>query len=444
MSDKNNLKVFVQTFGCQMNENDSDKILYIMEKEGFSPTNDETRADLIIINTCSVRKKPEHKAYSSIGRFKRLKEMNPELIIGAGGCLAQQEGRKFLLKIPYVDFVFGTHNIHKLPELIKASKEKERKVETEFYKEIRSLDIPGYTEKRRVTNFVTIMQGCNNYCSYCIVPYVRGREESRSSRSIINEITGLAEKGVKEVTLLGQNVNSYGLNREGELTFPELLKKISLIEELKRIRFTTSHPKDMKDELILCFKEMEKLAEHIHLPIQSGSDNILLKMGRGYTKTDYFKKVELLRRARPGIAITTDFIVGFPGETDKDFMETLDLVKKVEFDEFFSFKYSDRPGTRASFMEDKIPEHVKSERLKILQDLQKNITMKKNRAFFGKVVEVLTEGKSKKNEKQLTGRTGLNKIVNFYGEESLTGKLVKVKIEKVYSHSLKGKIFSEN
>jgi tRNA-2-methylthio-N6-dimethylallyladenosine synthase len=425
-----------------MNENDSEKILYIMEKEGYSQTKDEGEADLIILNTCSVRKKPEHKVYSALGRFRMLKKINPELIIGVGGCVAQQEGKKLLKNIPYVNFVFGTHNLHKLPELIKTSKGKERKVEIDLYKEILSLDFPGYLDERKVISFITIMQGCNNYCSYCIVPYVRAGENSRSSESIINEIKILTKKGIKEVTLLGQNVNSYGQDRNGELTFPELLKEINLIPGLKRIRFTTSHPKDFSDELILCFKKLEKIAEHVHLPIQSGSDKILSKMNRGYTKKDYLKKVESLRKIKANIAITTDFIVGFPGETYEDFMETLDLIKEVEFDEFFSFKYSDRPGTAANKMEDKIPENIKSERLKILQDIQKDITVKKNQKFKGKVVEVLAEGKSKRNPNQLTGRTKSNKIVNFLGEESLTGKLVKVNIEQVYLHSLKGKIVS--
>jgi len=423
-----------------MNVNDSEKILFILGKEGYLPTKDETKADLIILNTCSVRKKPEHKVYSELGRFKKLKKNNKDLIIGVGGCVAQQEGENLLIRAPYVNFVFGTHNIHKLPELIKSAKSRKQKVEVDFYKEIYSLDFQGYIEDNKVTSFVTIMQGCDNYCSYCIVPYVRGSEKSRSSKSIINEIKLLTKKGIKEVTLLGQNVNSYGKNVKGELTFPELLKKINLIPGLKRIRFTTSHPKDISDELILCFGELEKLACHIHLPVQSGSDKILFRMGRGYTKKDYLKKIDALRKIKPDIAITTDFIVGFPGETDKDFMETIELIKKIEFDEFFSFKYSDRPKTKAYFMKDKIPEKIKGERLKVLQDIQKDITMKINNKLKGKILEILVEGKSKKNNQQLTGRTKDNKIVNFQGEESLIGKLLQVKIEQVFPHSLKGKI----
>jgi tRNA-2-methylthio-N6-dimethylallyladenosine synthase len=434
--------VYLQTFGCQMNVHDSEKMLSILAEHDYRPTEDIHRADIILLNTCSVRAKPEHKVYSTLGRLKKLKEKNHHLVIGVGGCVAQQEGARLLDRIDHLDLVFGTHNLHRLPELIRDVQTSRRTAcAVEFYDEVRSLDtFPIPSNGKRVKFYVTIMQGCDNFCSFCIVPYVRGREQSRPNENILGEIETLSRRGVREVTLLGQNVNSYGKDLSGGLTFPQLLAHINEIEGIWRIRFTTSHPKDISEELIMAFGKLEKVCKHIHLPFQSGSDRILERMNRGYTREQYMEKAENLREVCPGIGITADVMVGFPGEGERDFHETLDLIQRVQFDNLFSFKYSPRKGTKAAHFPDQIDESTKSDRLRCLQQLQKEITLSRNRALEGRYEEILVEGPSKGGRGEMTGRTSSNKVVNFKGSPHFIGHLVKVKIEEGYANSLRGKI----
>jgi tRNA-2-methylthio-N6-dimethylallyladenosine synthase len=426
-----------------MNVHDSEQMMELLENRGYERTEDIARADLIIVNTCSVREKAEQKIHSFLGRLRKNKKKNPDLVIGITGCVAQQWGRNFLDKVHHLDFVLGTHNIHRLPEIVsEVEVSRSRVAETTFQKSVQSLGILTLPKKGEVNAFVTIMQGCNNFCAYCIVPYLRGREESRESGDILDEIRALASQGVKEVTLLGQNVNSYGNTLKNGADFPTLLAMINGVEGIERIRFTTSHPKDLSDGLIECVASLDKVCEHIHLPIQSGSDSVLKRMRRGYTAGDYLEKVEKLRARCPDISITTDIIVGFPGESDGDFQKTIDLMEKVRFDNLFSFKYSDRPGIASAGYNDKVGEDVKSERLAILQKLQESHTLEKNRAFVGKEEEVLIEGASRNNEEEITGRTRTNRIVNLPGENGMKGKAVLVKIVRAYMHSLRGEPLS--
>lgn len=434
--------LFLETFGCQMNERDSERILGFLKGLNYRTTQDPNQADLIIINTCSIREKAEQKLYSTLGRFKRLKEKNPGLIIGVGGCVAQQEGERLFKKAHYLDIVFGTHNIHHLPELIKGVEvTRGRKVATEFYNTIAHEEEPSeYSlDTLRVKAFVTIMRGCDNFCTYCIVPHVRGREVSRGKEEILKEVRRLARTGVKEVTLLGQNVNSYG-HANGGVSFPMLLKEVCCIEGIERVRFVTSHPRDLSAELTDLFGKEKRLCRHIHLPVQSGSNQVLERMNRGYTREEYLEKVTGLRKACPGIGITSDIIVGFPGEREEDFKDTLDLLETVEFDNIFSFKYSPRPQTLAASFKDQIPDHVKGERLRLVQDMQKIITLRKNQAMVGRVEEVLVEGRSKGGPDELTGRTSCNRIVNLPGGKDLIGRLVSVKIERAYLNSMRGRV----
>ena len=434
-------RVYIETYGCQMNEHDTERILRLLEGSHYLETKDPKAADFILINTCSVREKPEHKVYSALGRYKWLKEKRG-VIIGVAGCVAQQEGDKLLDRVPYLDMVIGTHAIPMLPQLLKKIEFSGQRVcETGFDPEgnyLKTILPPKPLDK--VKSYVTIMQGCDHFCSFCIVPYVRGREQSRSSREIIEEVRHLAEMGIKEVCLLGQNVNGYGKGLEEEISFSELLERINQIEGIERIRFTTSHPKDFSEKLIQAFSKLSKLCEHIHLPFQSGSDKILKAMHRGYTKESYLKKIDHLKEVCPSIALTADVIVGFPGEEEKDFKETLDLMGKVQYDDLFSFKYSPRKGTRAAQFMDKVEEKVKQERLSILQEIQKGITLQKNQELEGRVEEVLVEGRSRQSAQDVAGRTRSNKIVNFKGNLELVGQLVPVRITKAYPHSLRGEI----
>jgi tRNA-2-methylthio-N6-dimethylallyladenosine synthase len=436
-------RVYIETYGCQMNEHDTERILRLLEEVNYLETKNTGEADFILINTCSVREKPEHKVYSALGRYKWLKEKRGA-IIGVAGCVAQQEGGRLLDRIPYLDMVIGTHAIFMLPQLLqKIEISGERVCETGFSQNGKYLEaILPQKPLAKVKSYVTIMQGCDHFCSFCIVPYVRGREKSRSSKEIIEEIRHLAELGVEEVCLLGQNVNGYGKGCEGEIRFSELLERINEIEGLQRIRFTTSHPKDLSEDLIQAFSKLSKLCEHIHLPFQSGSDEVLKAMHRGYTKESYLEKIDRMKKACPSIAVTADVIVGFPGEEEEDFRETLDLMERVQFDDLYSFKYSPRKGTRAAQFKDKVEEKMKQERLSILQEIQKGITFKKNQELEGRVVEVLVEGQSKQSTQDVTGRTRSNKIVNFGGDLSLVGKLVPVRIIKGYAHSLRGEIIT--
>jgi len=433
--------LYISTIGCQMNVHDSEQIVALMEKEGYLCTEDENQADVIILNTCSIREKAAQKVMSSLGRFRKLKKSKADLIIGVGGCVAQQLGERLLVKVPDLDLVFGTHNIHQLPQLIaEIEKKGSRIAETTLHKVTPSIGLPTLPRVGKVTAFVTIMQGCNNFCSYCVVPYLRGREESRLREEILSEIKSLADRGVKEVTLLGQNVNSYAGSTEGASGFVGLLNEIEKIEGIKRIRFTTSHPKDISESLIAGFAELNKLCKHIHLPVQSGSDHILSLMNRRYTRSDYLAKVEKLRRSCPEISITSDVIVGFPGETEKDFQETIDMMNEIRFDNLFSFKYSERQGTAALRMAGKVSEPLKLERLKILQALQEVHTLEKNKALEGRREEILVEGFSKNCRDDMMGRTSTNKIVNFGGSGDLMGKIVSVHIKEAYLHSLRGEM----
>ena len=435
---ENEKLLYLETFGCQMNVDDSEKIVSMLNRSGYQSTENPSLADLIILNTCSVRAKAEQKLYSSLGRFKDLKKNNERLIVGVGGCVAQKEGERLLKKAPFVSFVFGTHNLHLVANMVSAAQEGQRLTNVDFIDNDTRLDLfPQSEADGRVSRFVTIMQGCDNYCSYCIVPFVRGREISRRSSDILDEIRRMANKDVKEVTLLGQNVNSYGLKSQGECDFSELLHKVSAIDGIERIRFTTSHPKDLSPSLISCFADMSKLCGHIHLPAQSGSDAILAKMERGYCRKEYLKNIEALKKARPDIQITGDIIVGFPGETEEDFLQTLSLIEEVEYADQFSFIFSVRPETKAASFCDNVTYREKQERLSRLQTLQKQITLERNKSFVGSIQNVLVEGRSKRGD-QLSGRTDGNRIVNFTGELSLVGSFVSVRITKAFQNSFLG------
>jgi tRNA-2-methylthio-N6-dimethylallyladenosine synthase len=437
--------LFIYTFGCQMNVHDSEKIAALMEKSGYARVDDVGKADLIIINTCSIREKAAQKVYSQLGRLKEFKKRKPKLIIGVGGCLAQQWGVKFIERVPHLDLVFGTHNIHSLPDLI-TTVEKTRApvVRTEFHERVQSLGILAPIQNGKVTAYVTIMQGCNNFCSYCVVPHLRGEEESRSLPEIVKEVEVLASRGVKEVTLLGQNVNSYGKAIGNGHDFADLLHEIGSIRGIERIRFTTSHPKDLSDGLLSCFSEVDKLCEHIHLPVQTGSDRVLKMMNRCYTNANYCERVDKLRSICPGISITSDIIVGFPGEAEGDFQATIDMMEKIRFDNLFSFKYSERDGTAAADLGDKVSESVKNDRLRVVQALQEKYTLERNEAMIGNKEEILVEENSRNSKEDVAGRTRTNKIVNFRGGLEMIGKTVSVLITDAYQHSLRGRLPNVN
>ncbi|HEX9779356.1 MAG TPA: tRNA (N6-isopentenyl adenosine(37)-C2)-methylthiotransferase MiaB [Geopsychrobacteraceae bacterium] len=438
--------VFLETFGCQMNVVDSERIVALLDQIGYARVDQPDLADLVLLNTCSVRDKAERRVYGHLGRFKPIKDRRPELIIGVGGCVAQQEGERMLEKIPYLDLVFGTHNIHRLPELVQqAEQQAGRGNATDFLdRETRLNLFPQRTVGDSVTRFVTVMQGCDNFCSYCIVPYVRGREISRPSGELLAEIRDLVAQGVREITLLGQNVNSYGLKEEGEISFAELLRRIDEVEGLERLRFATSHPKDMSDQLIDCFGTLHKLCHHIHLPVQCGSDRILEAMNRGYRRDDYLRKVERLKKACPDIRLTTDVIVGFPGESEEDFAATLDLVARVGYADAFTFLYSRRTGTAAAEFADELTAEVKQQRFDRLLELQQKNGAAIWNSDLGRELEVLVEGASKQGEGQLFGRTTWNRIVNFSGPPELIGKLVKVRITRVFRNSNLGELSAAN
>ena len=431
---------YITTMGCQMNEYDSDFLAQTLTSSGFFPVNDLERADLILINTCTVRAKPEQKAYSLLGRLAALKKRKPGLILGVVGCLAQQLGPDMIKRFPQVDLVIGPREIGGIQGFLKkVDTYHERVVATRLDLALpRMSHYDGYYIGQ-VAGQISIMQGCNNFCSYCIVPFVRGREISRPMHEIREEARILIAEGVKELTLLGQNVNSYLWKDSGKWNFAHLLRELSRLDGLVRLRFTTSHPKDLSSELIQCFGELKNLCPHIHLPFQAGSNSVLKDMRRGYTREKYMALISNLREVRPDIAVTSDVMVGFPGESREDFKMTLDLVRQVRFDALFSFKYSDRRGTLAEKMSGKVDEPEKASRLSELQDLQKQITLKKNRGLEGEQVEVLVEGKSKRGG-QLKGRTGSNKVVNFPCEKRLIGELVKVKIEHGFLNSLRGSL----
>jgi tRNA-2-methylthio-N6-dimethylallyladenosine synthase len=430
-------RVYIKTFGCQMNEHDSERMLALLNGCGYQETGHAEEADVILVNTCTVREKPEQKAYSLIGRFQQLKENNPAVIVGIAGCVAEQGGGQLLARIPFLDFVLGPGKIHRLPEILQAIEQGQKGVCAIGFENGASLKLP-LPQSRQLNAYVTIMQGCDNCCSYCIVPSVRGRERSRPSNDILAEIETLIHNGTKEVTLLGQNVNAYAKNDPPELTFPHLLAKINEIPGLERIRFTTSHPRDLTEEIIEAFGTLEHLCEHLHLPFQAGSDAVLAKMNRGHTREEYLAQIKRLREVTPQMSITADVMVGFPGEQEADFDRTLELMQAVEFDGLFSFKYSPRQGTRAAQWPDDCPPVVKQRRLERLQELQRGITWKKNKGLEGTVREVLVEGRSKNSPDHMTGRTRCNRIVNFPGGPELAGKLVDIKITEGLQNSLRG------
>jgi tRNA-2-methylthio-N6-dimethylallyladenosine synthase len=436
-------KAHIETFGCQMNDRDSEIMGQLLENSGYELVNEIKKAHLVVVNTCSIRGKAEQKALSLLGRLKILKKKNPLLKIAVAGCVAQQEGEKLISRMNYIDLVFGPQHIYQLPELINSLESKlPQRVVCELNK---NFVIPPFLPEMENLlphkRFVTIMQGCNNFCTYCVVPFTRGREISRKPEDIINEIVHLMAQGVTEITLLGQNVNSYGLDmdKDRQIKFYELIEKVHGIDKLERIRFTTSNPKDLSNELINSFKTLPKLCHHFHLPVQSGSNNILKRMNRKYTIELYLEQIDALRQACPEIAITTDIIVGFPGETDNDFEETMNLLEKVQYHSAFSFKYSDRPHTQSINFSNKINEEVKKERLSRLQSRQQEITLARNNEYIGKTVAVVVEGQSKNAAGQWSGRTGTNHIVNFRSPDLLNyGQKKMVKIEQGCLHSLLG------
>lgn len=435
--DKKNALVI--THGCQMNEHDSEKIIWLLEKMGYTIVDDIKSADLIVVNTCSVRHSAEDKVYGQLGNLKNIKNKRKDLKIAVCGCMMQrEESRNYVIeKFPNVDIIFGTNNIWKLPELLYASYNG-KKLAIDIEENPIGLDEGlGATRAYGFKSYVNIMYGCNNFCTYCIVPYTRGRENSRNPKDIIKEIEDLVLHGTKEVTLLGQNVNSYGKTLDFDYTFTNLLEDINKINGLERIRFMTSHPKDISDELIMAFKNLDKLCNFLHLPVQAGSSNVLKKMNRKYTKEDYLKTIEKIKSVNPDIALSTDIMVGFPGETEEDFEDTLDLCKKVEYDTSFTFIYSVRENTPAAKME-QVPDKVKHERFERLLDVLYPIQEKKNKALIGQTVKVLVEDFSKKRNDYVAGRTEEFKLVNFKGSESDIGKIVDVKITDANSFSLEG------
>jgi tRNA-2-methylthio-N6-dimethylallyladenosine synthase len=432
-------KVYIRTFGCQMNVKDSGRMVGLLNERGFEETKTPDDADVIIINTCSVREKPEQKVFGALGRFKQVKEKNKSIVICVAGCVAQQMGQNLLDRVSHLDIVIGTQNIHLLPELVERAKSGERiAVDNWLEENDQSLfKIPEVVTDKSVNAFVSIMQGCDNHCAYCIVPAVRGKSRNRPFEDILDETGFLADKGVKEITLLGQNVNAYN---DGNVNFTKLMKAVADVPEILRVRFTTSHPKDLDDSLIDLMSGHPNIMENFHLPVQSGSDRILKLMNRKYTRVHYLGLIDKLKKLMPQIGITTDLIVGFPGETKDDFEDTLSLIKEVQYDETFSFRFSIRPGTRAENMPDQVPEEEKYGRLYKLQDLQREITEKKNEEQVGFIHEVLVEGPSRKDPKRLTGRTRTNRLVHFSINGYYPGQVVKTKIVRALKHSLAGEV----
>ncbi len=428
--------VYIKTFGCQMNVVDSGRMLTLLAGEGYLESPSLEEADLVLLNTCSIRDKADQKIFSELGELRRWKRLRHGRLVGVGGCLAQQAGEKLRKRAPHVDIVFGTHNIARLPELVRNAERRSPAVELAMEGDPAHWEIAPYLAEGAASAMVTIMQGCDNFCAYCIVPVVRGREVSRPSRGVIDEARSLAGRGVREIVLLGQNVNSYG-KKEGEIAFYELLRRLSDIDGISRIRFITSHPRDLDERTIGLFSEIESLCPHVHLPVQAGSDRVLAAMGRGYTRREYLSKIESLRRARPGIAFSSDFIVGFPGETEDDFRETLSIMEDVRYDSAFSFCFSARPGTRAAAMGSRVDPAVAGERLRRLQALQNRHSRERLNAVVGKNVEVLVEGPSTRDPGRLCGRTPCHKMVNF-APGGGNGPLRAVSVIAAGEHTLSG------
>lgn len=435
-------KYLIRTYGCQMNEHDSEQVEFLLENLGMKKSEDINDADFIIINTCAIRGTAENKALGFLGSLKNIKRQNPQVKIVVSGCLPKVDGTfdDLLSKNKHIDVLMGTSNYLRLSELLYRSYfEDKTVVDISDQYDLNSFEL-NYNRMYKHKSFVNIMYGCNNFCSYCIVPYTRGREYSRELNDIVEEIKDLVADGVKEVTLLGQNVNSYGKSLEEKTNFPSLLKEINKIEGLERIRFMTSHPKDFSDDLIKSYIDLDKLSKQLHLPVQSGSNKVLKEMNRKYTREDYIKKIDKIKALDIDVSLSTDIIVGFPGETDEDFEDTLDLIRYVEYDSIFTFLYSPREGTSAAKREDQIPQQIKMERFNRLMDLTNEIAYKKNLKYKDTVVKVLVDEVSKNNEEFLSGRTDGFKTVNFKGDPSLIGKMVDVYIEKVGTFSLDGRL----
>ena len=434
-------KVFIKTFGCQMNEYDSSRMADMLNAaDGMQPTDNPEDADVILLNTCSVREKAQEKVFSHLGRFIPLKEKNPNLVIGVGGCVASQEGQHIVDRAPYVDVVFGPQTLHRLPELIANRRSSGLSQVDISFPEIEKFDHLPPPRVEGAAAFLSIMEGCNKYCSFCVVPYTRGEEFSRPFEDILVEAIQLAEQGVKEITLLGQNVNAYrSTSADGTAAdLAMLIEYIAEIPQIERIRFTTSHPNEMSEALIDSFARIPKLVSHLHLPVQAGSDRVLMGMKRNYTALQYKSIIRKLRRARPDICITSDFIVGFPGETEQDFAATLKLMQDVGFDFSYSFTYSARPGTPASYLADDTSEETKLERLSRLQELNEAQGRAVSASMVGSVQRVLVESLSKKDSGELAGRTDNNRIVNFPGDASLINQFVHVNITEAMPHTLRG------
>jgi len=433
--------LFIKTFGCQMNVYDSEKISDLLETVmDIRLVDNPADAEVLIVNTCSVREKAEQKLYSQLGRWCQLKKLKPSTIIGVGGCVASQEGQEIIKRAPYVDVVFGPQTLHRLPALINQARESSKSAIDISFPEIEKFDSLPIERKQKSSVFVSIMEGCSKYCSFCVVPYTRGEEFSRPFEDVLREVYIATRGGAREVTLLGQNVNAYrSKNEEGKIVdLAVLLHFVSAIPDIARIRYTTSHPLEFGERLIQSYGELPKLVNHVHLPVQSGSDRILRLMKRGYTALEYKSIIRRLRNIRPDVSISSDFIVGFPGETDKDFEDTMSLIEEVKFDQSFSFSFSQRPGTPAADLGEQVKEDVKRERLTILQAKIKSLATEYSRAMMGKVEKVLVTGESKKSGNLLSGRTENNRVVNFSGNKELIGSMVEVKIGQIFPNSLGG------
>ncbi|MBX3725994.1 MAG: tRNA (N6-isopentenyl adenosine(37)-C2)-methylthiotransferase MiaB [Xanthomonadales bacterium] len=439
-------KLYVKTHGCQMNEYDSAKMADVLAaSHGLDLTQDETEADVVLINTCSIREKAQEKVFSQLGRWRLLKQARPDLIIGVGGCVASQEGEALLARAPFVDLVFGPQTLHRLPEMIEARRGSGRSQVDISFPEIEKFDRLPQARAEGPTAFVSVMEGCSKYCTFCVVPYTRGEEVSRPFDDVIAEVRGLAAQGVREVTLLGQNVNAYaGPMADGEAAdLALLIRAVAKVPGIGRVRFTTSHPVEFTDRLVQAYAEVPELAGYLHLPVQSGSDRILAAMKRGHTTLEYKAKIRRLREARPGISISTDFIVGFPGETERDFEATMKLIEDVGFDQSFSFVYSRRPGTPAANLPDDVDPGTKSARLARLQAAINDNAARIAQAMVGTVQTVLVEGPSRKDANELTGRTENMRFVNFAGPARLVGQFVQVEITDTRSNSLRGRVVTD-
>ncbi|KLV06473.1 (dimethylallyl)adenosine tRNA methylthiotransferase [Photobacterium aquae] len=436
-------KLLIKTWGCQMNEYDSSKMADLLNAaNGFELTEEPEEADVLLLNTCSIREKAQEKVFHQLGRWKTLKDKKPGLVIGVGGCVATQEGDSIRKRAPYVDVIFGPQTLHRLPEMIKQSQNTEAPVMDISFPEIEKFDSMPEPRAEGPTAFVSIMEGCSKYCTYCVVPYTRGEEVSRPLDDVLFEIAQLADQGVREVNLLGQNVNAYrGPMHDGEIaTFAELLRLVAAIDGIDRIRYTTSHPIEFTDDIIEAYEDTPELVDYLHLPVQSGSDRILTMMKRPHTVLEYKSKIRKLRKVRPNITMSSDFIVAFPGETDQDFQDTMKLIRDIDFDISFSFIFSPRPGTPAADYPCDIPEEVKKTRLYELQQQVNSQAMRHARQMLGTEQRILVEGPSKKNIMELRGRTENNRIVNFEGSADLIGQFVDVKITDVLTNSLRGEL----